>query len=178
MFVNIKTECVMKKFLVVAASILISAVAWAQSYTGDAARDAKINAEKSKIADGGSLIIDEQTAISIDEDYFNIDTEGYWPENQLTAKLPRPEFGEKVGTTISLDIADNGFSNIIILISKSQFEDVEKYIEKMKSDGWNKDVYSKWSENVYEFEAVGSEGQKCRLTYNKMSGQTTIDIDN
>jgi hypothetical protein len=160
----------MKKILLTLTAVVAATSLWAQQYTGNAARDAKIEAERAKIAEGGIVVIDEQTAISLSDGDFCVDTKVYWPDNHFTKLIPKPIFSAAPETAIYE-------SQFIVQLGKCEQEIAEKYIDELKSMGWDLNAESQCHETKLAFDAYNHSGMKIHFIYDKKSGTAHFDID-
>lgn len=165
----------MKKIIFSSIMLFASAQLWAQVFTGDASRDAKIESESHKMTEDGMVVIDDQTLFELSDEEFEIETKGYWPKNRLTENLILPKFGGEVETsTYATKVMELTWFYAIL---KSQLSDVEKYAEELKSAGWNNDAKTQHNENVFVFDAQHTSGQKMHLTFSHKDGLMKVEID-
>ena len=164
----------MKKILFLVASLFASTTLWAQSYTGDTARDAKIKAESQKMNNGEMVVIDDQTLFELSDGDFEIETKGYWPKNQLTDYLVQPKFGEKLETstyaTTTMELT------WFYAILNCELADYEKYVEELRAFGWNIDANLQKGD-VCVFDAQNKAGVKMHFTYRKSERGFRLEID-
>ena len=165
----------MKKIILSSVILFTSAALWAQSFTGDATRDAKIVTESQKMTEDGMVVIDEQTLFELSDEEFEIETKGYWPKNKLTENLILPKFGGEVETSTYTTMAME--LTWFYAIFKSQLADVEKYADELNAAGWSINAEKQHNENVFAFDARHSSGQKLHLTFNQKDGLMKIEID-
>ena len=166
----------MKKILLSAVLIFAGAALWAQSFTGNAALDAKIKAESQKLTDGGYVVIDEatETVLQLYDEAFELETNS-WPKNKLTDYLIQPKFGEELGTstyaTTALELT------WFYAIMKCELADYEKYVEELKAFGWNIDVDYTKGDDLLSFDARHKAGLKMHFTYRKSNRDFNLVID-
>lgn len=86
---------------------------------------------------------------------------GAWPDSELAKMLPKAEFGSIVGH-------ETTEQEIQILLTGGSIDDVKKYVEKVKTKGFNVDVYENdvSYEGVasYSFDAMNSDGYYVSVT--------------
>ena len=165
----------MKKIFLITVLFLAVATLRAQSYTGDATRDAKIKAESQKMADGEMVVIDNQTLFELSDEEFELETKGYWPKNQLTDYLVQPKFGDNLETSTyaTAEMELTWFYAIL----KCELADYEKYVDELKAFGWNVDANLQKGDDLLSFDARHNAGLKMHFTYRKSNRDFHLEID-
>lgn len=169
----------MKKILLSAVLIFAGAALWAQSFTGNAALDAKIKAESQKLDDGGVALIDEatETALQRDDEELEVSTK-LWPKNKLTENVVLPKFYNKDEVEASVYMTTKlELTWFFAYVSKCERADFEKYIEELKAAGWNNDVSLSRGENVWVFDARNESGLKMHLSHDKKDNWVKVQIN-
>ena len=160
----------MKKILLSAVLVFASAALWAQAFTGDSVRDARIKAEIQNLTADATISIDEQTYLSLLDNEIELVTK-YLPKNKLTENLVLPEFG--AFEVITYLTPNCELRNLIAKVSDCEWDAVGKYAEDLKEAGWN------FKPGMVLFGEHKSEPNvKMTLGYQKKIQQMTVTIYN
>jgi hypothetical protein len=163
-----KTDRKMKRILLSAVLVFVGAALWAQAFTGDSVRDARIKSEIQNLTADATISIDEQTYLSLLDNEIELVTK-YLPKNKLTENLVVPEFGKFEVITYLTPNCE--LKNLIAKISDCEWDAVGKYAEDLKEAGWN----FKYDMVLYG-EHKSEPDVKLSLSYQKKNQQMTMLI--
>ncbi len=124
----------MKRILLSAVMVFVGAALWAQAFTGDSVRDARIKSEIQNLTADATISIDEQTYLSLLDNEIELVTK-YLPKNKLTENLVVPEFG--AFEVITYLTPNCELRNLIAKVSDCEWDAVGKYAEDLEEAGWN-----------------------------------------
>ena len=160
----------MKKILLSAVMVFAGAALWAQAFTGDSVRDARIKSEIQNLTADATISIDEQTYLSLLDNEIELVTK-YLPKNKLTENLVLPEFG--AFEVITYLTPNCELRNLLAKVSDCGWDAVGKYAEDLKEAGWN------FKSGMVLFGEHKSEPNvKMTLGYQKKIQQMTVSIYN
>ena len=160
----------MKKILLSAVLFFAGTLLWAQAFTGDSVRDARIKSEIQNLTADASISIDEQTYLSLLDNEIELVTK-YLPKNKLTENLVVPEFG--AFEVITFLTPNCELRNLLAKVSDCEWDAVGKYAEDLKEAGWN------FKSGMVLFGEHKSEPNvKMTLGYQKKIQQMTVSIYN
>ena len=160
----------MKKILLSAVLVFAGTLLWAQVFTGDSVRDARIKAEIQNLTADATISIDEQTYLSLLDNEIELVTK-YLPKNKLTENMVVPEFGKFEVITYLTPNCE--LRNLLAKVSDCEWDAVGKYAEDLKEAGWN------FKSGMVLFGEHKSEPNvKMTLGYQKKIQQMTVSIYN
>ncbi|MBO7497173.1 MAG: hypothetical protein J6T98_11520 [Salinivirgaceae bacterium] len=160
----------MKRILLSAVLFFVGATLWAQAFTGDSVRDARIKAEIQNLTADATITIDEQTYLSLLDNEIELVTK-YLPKNKLTENVVQPEFGQFEVITYLTPNCE--LRDLVAKVSDCEWDAVGKYAKDLEEAGWNFKP-----DMVLYGEHKSEPNVKMTLAYRKKIQQMTISIFN